>query len=130
MTRAEVRPQAGVVSPLLANICLHYVFDPWAERRRRHHAKGNLIPVRYADDMIAGFRHQDDAERLQGMRMPTRRRRKHCAGWARINRLAGQLLPEPRICHPWPRQRFAVKHPSGSRIWQCRTTRFCAAGAQ
>jgi hypothetical protein len=41
---------------LLVNICLHYVVDPWAERWRRHHAKGNVIPVRYADDIIAGFK--------------------------------------------------------------------------
>jgi retron-type reverse transcriptase len=62
VTRPEVgTPQGGVASPLLANIYLHYVFDLWAERWRRHHAQGNLILVRYADDIVAGFEHQADA---------------------------------------------------------------------
>src|SRR6476646_3046168 len=64
--RPEVgTPQGGVASPLLANIYLHYVFDLWAERWRRHHAQGNVILVRYADDIVAGFEHQADAERFQ-----------------------------------------------------------------
>src|SRR5258707_13340530 len=50
---------------LLANIYLHYVFDLWAERWRRRHAQGNIILVRYADDIVAGFEHQADAERFQ-----------------------------------------------------------------
>ena len=58
-------PQGGVASPLLANIYLHYVFDLWAERWRRYHAQGNVILVRYADDIVAGFEHQADAERFQ-----------------------------------------------------------------
>src|ERR1700694_2677375 len=58
-------PQGGVASPLLANIYLHYVFDLWAERWRRRHAQGNIILVRYADDIVAGFEHQADAERFQ-----------------------------------------------------------------
>jgi RNA-directed DNA polymerase len=53
-----------VISPLLANIYLHYVFDLW-ERWRRHHGQGNIILVRYADDIVAGFEHQADAERFQ-----------------------------------------------------------------
>ena len=66
VTRPEVgTPQGGVASPLLANIYLHYVFDLWAERWRRHHARGNVILVRYADDIVAGFEHQADAERFQ-----------------------------------------------------------------
>src|SRR6516165_1699249 len=53
VTRPEVgTPQGGVASPLLANIYLHYVFDLWAERWRRHHAQGNVILVRYADDSV------------------------------------------------------------------------------
>jgi len=53
VTRPEVAtPQGGVVSPLLANIYLHYAFDLWAERWRRHHAQGNVILVRYADDSV------------------------------------------------------------------------------
>jgi len=50
---------------VLANIYLHYVFDLWAERWRRHHAQGNIILVRYADDIVVGFEHQADAERFQ-----------------------------------------------------------------
>jgi RNA-directed DNA polymerase len=66
VTRPEVgTPQGGVASPLLANIYLHYVFDLWAEGWRRRHACGNVILVRYADDIVAGFEHQADAERLQ-----------------------------------------------------------------
>jgi retron-type reverse transcriptase len=61
-------PQGGVASPLLANIYLHYVFDLWAERWRRHHAQGNVILVRYADDIVAGFEHEADAERFQAER--------------------------------------------------------------
>jgi RNA-directed DNA polymerase len=57
-------PQGAVVSPLLANIYLHYVFDLWAERWRRREARGNVILVRYADDTIAGFEHQSEAERF------------------------------------------------------------------
>jgi group II intron reverse transcriptase/maturase len=57
-------PQGAVASPLLANIYLHYVFDLWADRWRRHHAQGNVIFVRYADDMVAGFEHEADAKRF------------------------------------------------------------------
>ncbi len=57
-------PQGAVASPLLANIYLHYVFDLWAERGRHHHAHGNVIFVRYADDIVAGFEHEADAQRF------------------------------------------------------------------
>jgi hypothetical protein len=58
-----------VASPLLANIYLHYVLDLWAERWRRHEAIGDMIIVRYADDVVAGFEHEDDARRfLDAMR--------------------------------------------------------------
>ena len=230
--------QGSVISPLLANIYLHYVLDLWAERWRRREAHGDMIIVRYADDLVAGFEHEDDAGRfldamrerfeafalslhpektrliefgrhaatrraLRGLGRPetfaflgftyicgrsrrgsfqlqrkTRRdrqraklqdikaelrRRMHqpiplqgswlkqvvtgyfayyavptnarslCAfrhyvtdlwrrtlrrrsqkdrfTWARMTQLAAGWLPEPRILHPWPDQRFAVKHP-------------------
>jgi RNA-directed DNA polymerase len=45
-------PQGAVVSPLLANIYLHYVFDLWADRWRKRHARGQVIIVRYADDSV------------------------------------------------------------------------------
>jgi len=61
--------QGAVISPLLGNIYLHYVFDLWAERWRRQEARRDVIVVRYADDLVAGFEHEDDARRfLDAMR--------------------------------------------------------------
>jgi len=57
-------PQGSVVSPTLANIYLHYSFDLWAERWRHRKARGNVIYVRYADDITAGFEYEDDAQRF------------------------------------------------------------------
>ncbi len=56
--------QGSVISPLLANVYLHYVLDLWAERWRRREATGDMIIVRYADDFIAGFQHERDACRF------------------------------------------------------------------
>ena len=56
--------QGSVASPLLANVYLHYVFDLWAERWRRREASGDMIMVRYADDIVAGFEHEADARRF------------------------------------------------------------------
>ena len=53
--------QGSVISPLLANIYLHYSLDLWAERFRRRQATGDMIIVRYADDFIVGFQHESDA---------------------------------------------------------------------
>jgi len=55
--------QGGSISPLLANIYLHYVFDLWTHEWRTKQAKGDVIIVRYADDFIVGFQHQGEAER-------------------------------------------------------------------
>lgn len=57
-------PQGAVISPLLANLYLHYVYDLWVEAWRRRNATGDMIVVRYADDTIVGFQHQNDAERF------------------------------------------------------------------
>src|ERR1700674_5028771 len=57
-------PQGAVVSPLLANVYLHYVFDLWVEVWRKKVAKGDVIVVRYADDLVLGFQHRTDAERF------------------------------------------------------------------
>lgn len=57
-------PQGAVASPLLANVYLHYVFDLWAQQWRRREATGNVIVVRYADDIVAGFEHEADARRF------------------------------------------------------------------
>ena len=70
-TQAETgTPQGAVISPLLANVCLHYVFDLWVQRWRHRHARGNMIIVRYADDTVVGCERLEDAERfLSEMRM-------------------------------------------------------------
>jgi group II intron reverse transcriptase/maturase len=250
-------PQGAVVSPTLANIYLHYAFDLWAERWRHHEAHGNVIYVRYADDIVAGFEHESDAvrfladlrERLgkfglslhpektrllefgrqaaghrakRGLGKPetfnflgfthicgrsrrglfllhrkTRRDRMraklralkgelkrrmhepipvqgrwlsqvirgyfqyhavptnyprlaafryHVIGlwhrslrrrsqtdgtpWERMARIAADYLPHPRILHPWPNQRFAVKHPRWEPGAQIAPAGICAGGAQ
>src|SRR5919197_6788718 len=60
----EGTAQGASVSPLLANVYLHDVFDLWADQWRRRHARGDVIFVRFADDYVAGFQHRDDAERF------------------------------------------------------------------
>jgi len=54
--------QGGSISPLLANLYLHYVFDLWVHQWRRRQAHGEVIVVRFADDFVMGFEHRDDAE--------------------------------------------------------------------
>ena len=53
-----------MISPLLANVYLHYVFDLWARQWRQREACGDMIVVRYADDLIVGFEHEADARRF------------------------------------------------------------------
>ena len=249
--------QGAVISPLLANVYLHYVFDLWAERWRRCEATGNMIIVRYADDLVVGFEHEIDARRFwdamrkrleefslslhpektrliefgrhaaarraqrglekpetfkflgfvficgrsrtgkfllkrktrrdrmrtklkeikeelrrrmhqpipeQGrwlaqvvrgffayhavptnfpalsafhhhikrlwMRTLQRRSQKARTTWERIKNIASDYLPQPKILHPWPQQRFAVTHPR----WEPRAgiplARFCAGGGR
>jgi group II intron reverse transcriptase/maturase len=60
----EGTPQGGSASPLLANIYLHYVFDLWAQAGRRKQAHGDVIVVRYADDIVVGFQSEADAKRF------------------------------------------------------------------
>jgi len=57
-------PQGAVISPLLANIYLHYVLDLWVKKWREERASGNVIIVRYADDGVLGFQNRSDAETL------------------------------------------------------------------
>jgi hypothetical protein len=249
-------PQGAVVSPALANIHLHYTFDLWAERWRHHEAHGNVIYVRYADDIVAGFEHESEAvrflaelrERLEKFALslhpdktrliefgrhaadnrqkrglgkpetfnflgfthicgrsrrglfllhrktrrdrmraklrvlkgelkrrmhepiptqgrwlgqvvrgyfqyhavPTnyprlaafhfhvtvlwlrtlrRRSQKDWSKWDRMVRLAAAYLPAPRILHPWPNQRFAVKHPRWEPGARIAPAGICAGGA-
>jgi RNA-directed DNA polymerase len=61
--------QGSVISPLLGNIYLHYVLDLWAKRWRQREATGDMVIVRYADDVVVGFEHEGDARRfLDAMR--------------------------------------------------------------
>ena len=248
--------QGAVISPLLANVYLHYVIDLWAEQWRRREAQGDMIIVRYADDIVAGFEHEADARRyLDAMRerleafslslhpdktriirfgrfaakqrkerglgkpdtfnflgftficgqnrrggfllkrktrsdrmrdklreikealrermhepipdvgtwlgqvvrgyfnyhaVPTngralegfrrqvqrlwyrilqRRGGKHGVSWDHLVKLTANYLPAPRIQHPWPEQRFAVKHPRWEPYARKTHVRFCAGGA-
>jgi len=57
-------PQGAVVSPLLSNVYLHYIFDLWVDVWRKNVANGDVIVVRYADDLVVGFQHRADAERF------------------------------------------------------------------
>jgi len=249
--------QGSVISPLLANVYLHYVFDLWAERWRRREAKGDMILVRYADDIVVGFEHEADAQRFwEAMRerlrefalslhpdktrlmefgrraaanrarrglgkpetfaflgftficgktrrghfqihrktrrdrmqaklraikeelrrrmhqpiprqgqwlrqvvigydayhaVPTnsralaafryhivdlwrrtlrRRSQKDGSTWERIATIANDWLPRPHILHPWPQQRFAVRHPRWEPDARMGPVRICAGGAQ
>jgi group II intron reverse transcriptase/maturase len=60
----EGSPQGAVISPILANLYLHYVLDVWAEAWRKKVAHGEVIIVRYADDAVLGFEHKEEAERF------------------------------------------------------------------
>ncbi|MGH7044436.1 MAG: reverse transcriptase domain-containing protein [Acetobacteraceae bacterium] len=79
--------QGSVISPLLANIYLHYAFDLWANRWRQREATGEIIVVRYADDGVVGFEHAAGARRFLDMMR------------ARLEEFALTLHPEkaPRI---------------------------------
>jgi group II intron reverse transcriptase/maturase len=58
-------PQGAVISPLLANVFLHYALDVWVERWAREHAQGRVTLVRYADDFVVGFTSETDARRME-----------------------------------------------------------------
>jgi group II intron reverse transcriptase/maturase len=58
--------QGGSISPLLANIYLHYVFDLWVQRWRQKRARGDVVVTRFADDFIVGFEHRHEAEQFLG----------------------------------------------------------------
>ena len=257
VTQAQAgTPQGAVISPLLANVYLHYVVDLWAQQWRRRHARGEVVIVRYADDIVLGFQSRDDARRFQAalaerleafalrlnpektrliefgrfaaenrrqrglgkpesfsflgfthlcgrsrsgrfllkrrscvkrrqatlqavkaglrrrMHQPIaqqgqwlgqvvrgyfayhavpgniaaltafrhyvtvlwrrtlrRRSQKDALSWPRIARLAARWLPRPRVLHPWPNARFAVKHPRQEPYAGIPLVRICAGGA-
>src|ERR1700680_3141532 len=93
--------QGSVISPLLANVYLHYVFDLWAERWRRHEATGDMILMRYADDIVVGFAHEVDARRFwDAMRK-------------RFEEFALSLHPEKTRLIEFGRQAAKRRHRSG-----------------
>ncbi len=60
----EGTPQGASVSPLLANLYLHYALDLWVQQWRTRHAQGDVIITRFSDDFVVGFQHRGDAERF------------------------------------------------------------------
>jgi RNA-directed DNA polymerase len=65
MVTEEGTPQGGSISPLLANVYLHYAFDLWVQVWKRKIARGDMVVVRFADDIVMGFQEKRDAERFQ-----------------------------------------------------------------
>lgn len=61
----EGTPQGGIISPLLANVYLHYALDLWVQQWRKRHARGEMYFVRYADDFVMGFQHEQDARAMR-----------------------------------------------------------------
>jgi len=59
-------PQGGIVSPILANVYLHYTLDLWFHDVVKWHSKGEACLIRYADDFVCGFEHQDEAQHFYG----------------------------------------------------------------
>jgi group II intron reverse transcriptase/maturase len=83
LSKPEVgTPQGATISPLLANIYLHYVFDLWLEQWRKRTARGEVTVVRYADDFVVGFQHEVDAHRFR------------CELEARLQRFHLELHPD------------------------------------
>jgi group II intron reverse transcriptase/maturase len=78
----EGTPQGGIISPLLANIYLHYVLDLWAQQWRKTRARGEMYVVRYADDLVMGFQYEEDARAM------------HAAIAARLAKFGLELHPE------------------------------------
>ena len=97
----EGTPQGGSASPLLANIYLHYVFDLWAQTWRQKRAHGDVIVVRFADDIVVGF---------QVRRMPNSSWR----NWTeRFRKFQLELHPEKRACWSSVRLRSANRQHGG-----------------
>ena len=100
-------PQGATVSPLLANVYLHYVYDLWVHQWRRRHARGDVVVVRYADDAVVGFEHEEDArrflaelrQRLEHFKLelhPDKTRLARFRGTRPAEGSVGRAAPEPR----------------------------------
>ncbi|MFN8627876.1 MAG: reverse transcriptase domain-containing protein [Candidatus Binatia bacterium] len=94
--------QGGNISPLLANIFLHYVFDLWTQRWRTKQARGDVVAVRYGDDFVVGFEHREEAERF-------------LAGTARAVSAVwlGAAPRQDTLAAVWPPSRSALAQRSG-----------------
>ena len=173
-------PQGAVISPLLANVYLHYAFDLCLPRLHRFtfvcgkSLRGRFLLLRLTrrDRMVAKLkavkeelrrrRHQPipvqgawlaqvvsgffnyhavptNARALSAFRDRVvelwrrslrRRSQRDFTTWERMRKLASDWLPRPRILHPWPSERFAVKHPRWEPSARIGPARFCAGGAQ
>ena len=88
-------PQGGIVSPVLANIYLHYALDLWFERRVKTHSRGEVLISRYADDFVCAFRYREDAERFYRV-LPKR-----------LEKFGLEVAPDKSRC-----LRFSRFHPS------------------
>jgi RNA-directed DNA polymerase len=103
-------PQGSVISPLLANVYLHYVFDLWINQWRRRHCQGNCIVVRYADDFVIGFESESEArECLNALK-------------ARLAQFGLQLHPDKTRLIEFGRQAAARREREGR--GQCETFEF------
>jgi group II intron reverse transcriptase/maturase len=97
-------PQGAVISPVLANIYLHYVYDLWVNQWRRQNGSGEVIVVRYADDTVVGFQRRSDAERfLDELRQ-------------RLQKFGLELHPQKNPDHRVRAVRGAK--PQSTRAWQ------------
>ena len=128
-------PQGSVISPLLANVYLHYVLDLWVQHWRKHHAEGDVIIVRYADDFVMGFQYRRQAEQFRealqermqafGLRLhPDKTRLIEFGRFAAENRKRrGQGKPETfdflgmtHICgQKWQTKRFLVRRKTSAK---------------
>jgi group II intron reverse transcriptase/maturase len=113
--------QGGSISPLLANIYLHYVFDLWVQRWRSKQARGDVIVVRFADDFVVGFQHRVEAERFMTELVGRlwwlalrRRSQGNQLPWPRMQRVIDAWLPPAHVCHPYPLVRLGVTTQGGA----------------
>jgi len=95
-------PQGGTVSPVLANVYLHYALDLWFDKVVKAHCRGEALLCRYADDWVCAFRYQDDAERFYRV-LPQR-----------LKKFNLQVAPEKTHL-----RRFSRTSDSLSRKWTC-----------
>jgi group II intron reverse transcriptase/maturase len=139
-TRSEVGTvQGGSLSPLLANVYLHYVFDLWVQGWRRKQARGDVVVVRFADDFVVGFEHRVEAERFLaelrerfakfGLELhPDKTRLIEFGRWAERNRQRrGGGKPETfnflgftHSCAKTRRGRFTVLRQTMRKRWQAK----------